>query len=55
MKSLPYTVLCNVLFGTVPGTDFHGTAYFLYGMNFTRIPRGLRGILTVSDIVHENY
>ena len=45
---------CTVPYGTVTGTDFHGTAYFMYGMNFTKIPRGLRGFLTVYDIVNES-
>ena len=44
MKSLPYTVPYRTVptmyfrYRTVPGTDFHGMAYLLYEMNFTRIP-----------------
>jgi hypothetical protein len=48
---LYYIVMCNVL---LPKSilDLRG---FQYEMNFTSIPRGLRGILAISDILHEKY
>jgi len=33
----------------------HNSNYFLYGIDFSSLPRGLRGIMAVYDNLHEKY